>query len=75
MPMRSPAKKKPPKPTAPAPAPASGDPIFNQPTPSPDPTGFKNPVTDKKDVGLGIIEPVPLPAADAVEPTLTLAQV
>lgn len=54
---------------------ASGDPIFAQPAPSPDPTGFKNPVTDQKDVELKILEPVPEPASGAVEPILTLAQV
>jgi hypothetical protein len=60
------------KPTQPA---ATGDPVFAQPTPSPDPTGFKNPVTDQKDKELGIVEPVPKPSNGAVEPTLTLAQV
>jgi hypothetical protein len=68
-PPTKPTKKKP------APSPVSGDPIFAQPTPSPDPTGFKNPVTDQKDQGLGIVEPVPPAAGGAVEPTLTLAQV
>lgn len=54
---------------------AGGDPIFGQPTPSPDPTGFKDPVTDQKDVALNTVEAVPNPAANTVEPTLTLAQV
>jgi hypothetical protein len=54
---------------------AAGDPIFNQPAPSPDPTSFKNPVTDKKYQGLLIVEAVPQPNIAAVEPTLTLAEV
>jgi hypothetical protein len=55
--------------------PKAGNPIFGQPTPSPDPSGFKNPVTDQKDTGLGIVEPVPTAANNALEPVLTLAQV
>jgi hypothetical protein len=58
--------------------PPSGQPgqaIFNQPEPSPDPTGFKNPVTDESFQGIRQLEAVPQPQGDAVEPTLTLAQV
>jgi hypothetical protein len=62
------AKKKP----AAAPTP---QPVFAQPTPSPDPTGFKTPVTDQNDKEIAQLEPVPQPASGAVEPTLTLAQV
>ena len=62
-------------PKRPQPPLATGDPVFNQPTPTPDPTGFKNPVTDKNDVGVNSVQPVPLPANDPVEPILTLAQV
>ncbi len=54
---------------------ASTQPIFGQPQPTPDPTGFRNPVTDQKDRGLNLLEPVPQPRGGAVEPTLTLAQV
>src|SRR5215469_872690 len=54
---------------------ATGDPIFGQPTPTPDPTGFKNPVMDQGDAELKTVEPVPLPAGSVIEPTLTLAQV
>ncbi len=54
---------------------ASTQPIFGQPQPSPDPTGFRNPVTDQKDRELNTLEPVPQPSGSAVEPTLTLAQV
>ena len=52
-----------------------GQPVFAQPQPSPDPTGFKNPVTDQKLKELANLEPVPQPAGGAVEPVLTLAQV
>lgn len=54
---------------------ASGQPIFGQPLPSPDPTSFRNPVTDQKYRGLNALEPVPQPPNGAVEPALTLAQV
>lgn len=66
--------KRPTKPTSPTTT-ASTQPIFNQPQPSPDPTGFKDPVTDQKDKELLTIQPVPQPNTTAVEPTLTLAQV
>lgn len=55
-------------------SPASG-PIFAQPTPSPDPTSFKDPVTDQSDVELKIVEAVPQPVGNPVEPVLTLEQV
>jgi hypothetical protein len=50
-----------------------GDPVFAQPIPSPDPTSFKNPVTDTDDKDTPGVQPVPVNAA--VEPVLTLAQV
>jgi Calcineurin-like phosphoesterase len=50
-------------------------PVFAQPAPSPDPSGFKTPVTDQSDKELENLEPVPQPAGGAVEPILTLAQV
>jgi hypothetical protein len=53
----------------------SGDPVFAQPAPSPDPTSFKDPVTDGKDKDTPGVQPVPQPSATASEPTLTLAQV
>jgi hypothetical protein len=62
------------KPTSPL-APTSPQPVFAQPSPSPDPTGFKNPVTDQSDKEIASVEPVPQPAGGAVEPILTLAQV
>ena len=54
---------------------AAGQPVFAQPQPSPDPTGFKNPVTDQSDKELANVEAVPQPVGGAVEPILTLAQV
>jgi Calcineurin-like phosphoesterase len=66
--------RKPPSPK-PHPTPPGGQPIFGQPTPSPDPSGFKNPVTDQKDQGLNTLEAVTQPRGGAVEPVLTLAQV
>jgi hypothetical protein len=52
-----------------------GQPVFNQPTPSPDPTGFKDPVTDQNLQGILQLEPVPQPRGGAAEPILTLEQV
>jgi len=54
---------------------ASGQPVFAQPTPSPDPTGFKDPVTDRKEPGVAGVQSVPAPATSAAEPTLTLATI
>jgi hypothetical protein len=53
----------------------SGQPIFGQPKPSPDPSGFKDPVTDQSLTELATLGPVPQPAGGAVEPILTLQQV
>jgi hypothetical protein len=50
------------------------EPVFAQPQPSPDPTTFKDPVTDQNDTEIANLEPVPQPAGGAVEPLLTLAQ-
>ncbi|HUB17712.1 MAG TPA: metallophosphoesterase [Acidobacteriaceae bacterium] len=58
----------------PAPA-AAGDPVFAQPQPTPDPTSFKDPVTDQSDKEVASVEAVPEPADNAVEPVLTLAQI
>lgn len=57
-----------------APGGSANDPVFSQPKPSPDPTGFKNPVTDQKLRGINNLEKVPNPAGNAVEPVLTLVQ-
>lgn len=56
-------------------SPSPGQPIFAQPQPSPDPTGFMTPVTDQSDKELKTLEPVPQPVGNAVEPILTLQQV
>lgn len=53
----------------------SGNPVFAQPAPSPDPSGFRDPVTDQNDKEILSVEPVPQPRGLAVEPVLTLAQV
>src|SRR5580658_1870378 len=50
------------------------EPVFAQPQPSPDPTTFKNPVTDQNYAEIANLEPVPKPVDGAVEPILTLAQ-
>jgi Calcineurin-like phosphoesterase len=55
-----------------------GDPQFGQPAPSPDPTGFKVPVTDQGDyskVNATLLQPVPPPTVPAVEPILELQEV
>jgi hypothetical protein len=59
-------------PTAPTVVP--GDPIFAQPVPSGDPSGFKNPVMDQSYKGLANLGVVPEPVGNAVEPIITLAQ-
>ncbi len=69
-------RKKHKKPTRPSkPSAPSGQPIFAQPLPSPDPSGFKDPVTDQSERELTTLGIVPEPAGNAVEPILTLAQV
>jgi Calcineurin-like phosphoesterase len=62
-------------PTKAARASSGGQPVFAQPKPSPDPTGFKVPVTDQKDKEILQLEPVPLPRGGAAEPIVTLQQV
>jgi hypothetical protein len=54
---------------------AAGQPVFAQPQPSPDPTGFKNPVTDQSDKELANVGAVPQPVGGAAEPILMLSQV
>ena len=58
-----------------APVATSGQPVFAQPQPSPDPCGFKDPVTDQKEKGLTTLGVVPEPIGGAAEPILTLEQV
>jgi hypothetical protein len=50
------------------------EPVFAQPQPSPDPTTFKDPVTDQNYKEIANLEPVPEPVGGAAEPILTLAQ-
>jgi hypothetical protein len=72
------AKKHPKNPAQPSGSGASGQPgqpIFAQPKPSPDPTGFKDPVTDQQFQGIRTLEAVPQPRDGAVEPVLTLDEV
>ncbi len=52
-----------------------GGPVFAQPVPSPDPTTFKDPVTDSKEPEAAGVQPVPQPVVAAAEPLLTLEQV
>jgi len=54
---------------------AAPQPVFAEPTPSPDPSGFRNPVTDQSFDERANVEAVPKPRGGAVEPVLTLAQV
>ena len=71
---KSAAKKK--KPTRPSQS--TDDPQFGQPAPSPDPTGFRTPVTDTGDyskVNATLLQPVPQPRGTAAEPILTLEEV
>lgn len=54
---------------------AANDPVFAQPTPSPDPTSFRDPVTDQSLKEIGAVEPFPAPRGGAAEPVLQLADV
>ncbi|HEX4038002.1 MAG TPA: metallophosphoesterase [Acidobacteriaceae bacterium] len=55
---------------------STGDqPVFAQPSPSPDPTGFRDPVTDQSDKEIAEVEVVPQPRGSAAEPVLTLQAV
>jgi Calcineurin-like phosphoesterase len=53
----------------------TAEPVFGQPAPSPDPAGFKDPVTDQKEKELATLGEVPAPSVGAIEPVLTLEQV
>jgi hypothetical protein len=57
------------------PAPGSGQPVFAQPTPSPDPSGFKDPVTDQSERDVAGVQPVPQPSSSGAEPILMLATI
>ena len=53
----------------------SSDPVFSQPVPSPDPTSFKDPVTDQKLKEVNNVEPIPQPRGGGAESILTLEEV
>ena len=75
-----PTRKPTPKPK-PKPGPvksSSGQPVFAQPTPSPDPTGFVDTTSDENDysqVNAKLLQAVPVAADGGAEPVLTFAQV
>ncbi|MCU1313530.1 MAG: hypothetical protein JWM54_1287 [Acidobacteriaceae bacterium] len=75
----SPGKPAPGKPSPGKPSPggpqAAGAPVFAQPTPTPDPTSFRDPVTDQNLFGPARVEPFPKPRSGAPEPVLQLADV
>src|ERR1700749_1721507 len=52
---------------------AANDPVFAQPSPSPDPTNFRDPVTDQSLKEIAAVEPFPAPRGVAAEPVLQLA--
>jgi hypothetical protein len=57
---------------------APGQPVFAQPVPSPDPSGFVDTTSDEGDFSLNdptLQEPIPAPRGGATEPILTFAQV
>jgi len=59
-------------------SPAASQPVFAQPNPSPDPTGFVNTTSDEGDYRLNdptLMEAIPAPRGAATEPVLTLTQV
>jgi hypothetical protein len=67
-----------PKPVHKGPHPAVGQPVFAQPKPSPDPTGFVDTTSDSGDYSLvnaTLLQAVPPARGGATEPVLTLAQV
>lgn len=77
MPPRKPIAKKKPHKIA-SRAGQTGDPQFGQPAPSPDPTGFRTPVTDSGDfskVNATLLQAAPQPRGAAAEPVLTLEEI
>lgn len=67
-------KKKHPEPPVNPPE-TNGQPVFAQPKPSPDPSGFKDPVTDQSYSEVTTLGIVPAAGGGAVEPILTLEEV
>ena len=54
---------------------AANDPVFAQPSPTPDPTNFRDPVTDQSLKEIAAVDPFPAPRGGAAEPVLQLADV
>jgi hypothetical protein len=52
---------------------AANDPVFAQPSPTPDPTNFRDPVTDQPLKEIGTVEAFPPPRGGAAEPVLQFA--
>ena len=52
---------------------ATNDPVFAQPSPTPDPTSFRDPVTDQPLKEIGTVESFPTPRGGAAEPVLQFA--
>ena len=78
MPPRKPSSKTRPRKLVARAGSTPGNPQFGQPSPSPDPTGFKVPVTDEGDyskVNATLLQPVPPPTLAAPEPILELQTV
>ena len=78
MPPRKPSSKTRPRKLVARAGSTPGNPQFGQPSPSPDPTGFKVPVTDEGDyskVNATLLQPVPSPAVAVVEPILELEKI
>ncbi|HXP10069.1 MAG TPA: metallophosphoesterase, partial [Acidobacteriaceae bacterium] len=78
MPPRKPSSKTRPRKLAARAGSTPGSPQFGQPSPSPDPTGFKVPVSDEGDyskVNATLLQPVPSPAGKAAEPILELEKI
>src|SRR6202012_1979091 len=69
----SPPKATPSKKATTRPRAGTNDPVFAQPSPSPDPTNFRDPVTDQKLKEIGTVEPSPAPRGGAAEPVLQFA--
>ncbi len=70
---KTPKHPQPPKQRHPGATPSSGDPSFAQPSPSPDPTSFRDPVTDQKLRQIATVEPFPKSRGNTAEPILQLA--
>ncbi len=61
------------KPAPPTSPQTDGDPVFAEPMPSPDPTNFRNPVTDQKLRETSQVDSFPRPRGTTAEPRMQLA--